>query len=287
MDTFSIEWKNFGSHLINYSKELLSENNFTDVTLVSGDMKTVKAHRIVLSRASGVLKRLLEINPSAYPLLYLKGISSANITSILEFIYAGQTQVPAERINDFIKASDELEISEFSTNQELYKNSWNFMEKIEKGPLQIVDNVATDNSNPLMKDDVSSFIIENKETLCDLDNKFIVEDVVVKKKLISQNKRNSKGERKSSFKINCNTLKEHNKNSSVKEYILKKQDNIKTNNTNCSDKIDSLKEKSNMKEETWVKEDTLYKIDELVCSRCFEIFSDQILYLKHMAQYSS
>ena len=73
---FSIDWRTFDSHLLHSSKELLNEKVFTDVTLVSDDMKTVRAHRIILSRASEVFKQLLELNPSSSPLLYLNGISS-------------------------------------------------------------------------------------------------------------------------------------------------------------------------------------------------------------------
>ena len=274
---FTIEWKTFDSHLINSSKELLSEKVFTDVTLVSDDMKTVKAHRIILSRASRVLKQLLEINPSANPLLYLKGISSANLTSILEFIYAGQTQVPTERINEFIKASDELEISELSTNQELSdKNSSNFVTRMEDS----FDNVLT-GSSTTKKDEVSSLMIENTDVLFDLNEKLIEEDIIEKKKVTSHSKRKSKGERK-----NSKTSKILVKESSDKEDSFKNQGDIKANYSNPTENIDAyaLKEKNIVKGESKQKEDRIYKVDDLVCSRCFEIFYDQILYLQHMAQ---
>ena len=102
---YAIEWRTFETHLTNTSKELLGDDRFADVTLVSDDLKPIKAHRIILSKASEIIKQLLEMNPSTHPLLYLKGINSVTLHSIIEFIYSGETKVPAERINEFIKAS--------------------------------------------------------------------------------------------------------------------------------------------------------------------------------------
>ena len=49
MSNIQLVWKAFNSHTGSSLRLLLSENDFTDVTLVSDDAKQMKAHKFVLS----------------------------------------------------------------------------------------------------------------------------------------------------------------------------------------------------------------------------------------------
>ena len=278
---FSIDWRTFDSHLLHSSKELLNEKVFTDVTLVSDDMKTVRAHRIILSRASEVFKQLLELNPSSSPLLYLNGISYENLNSILEFIYAGQTQVPTERINEFIKASYELEIKELSTNKEFSEKNKSIpisTEQIENAPLQRLNNERSSNVKNL--GDASTLMIENAEFLVDVNGKLTEEEMMEEKKKSLQSKKNRKIEKKSSFNKHIKTVEVEDK---VSKNINQNAEDIKRKSANLRASIESMEEKNNTKAVSKVKQETIYKVEDLACSRCFELFSEQISYLKHMA----
>ena len=93
----------------------MASEDFTDVTLVTDDMKTIKAHRNILSACSPVFKNILqmEINNN-HPVIYLRGIQYVEIESILQFIYLGEAKFHEERINEFLSVSKDLEIQELS-----------------------------------------------------------------------------------------------------------------------------------------------------------------------------
>ena len=92
-------------------REMMKSDDFTDVTLVTDDKKTIKAHRNILSACSPVFKNILqmEINHS-HPVIYLRGIQYSEIESILQFIYLGEAKFYEERMNEFLSVSKSLEI---------------------------------------------------------------------------------------------------------------------------------------------------------------------------------
>ena len=91
----------------------MTSEDFTDVTLVTDDKKTLKAHRNILSACSPVFKNILqmEINKS-HPVIYLRGIQHSEIESILQYIYLGEAKFHGERVNEFLSVSKNLEIQE-------------------------------------------------------------------------------------------------------------------------------------------------------------------------------
>merc|ERR1712168_1352987 len=111
-------WKTFNEHLVGVFKELGEEGHFTDVTLVSDDQVQTKAHKVVLSACSPVLKSLLVNNTHSHPLLYLRGIKQTELQAILKFMYFGETQIFEQRINDFVTVAKDLEVKEISEERE-------------------------------------------------------------------------------------------------------------------------------------------------------------------------
>ena len=105
-------WNTFNTNLALSSRELFNERIFTDVTLVSDDLQVTAAHRLVLSRSSSTFQKLLLMNSSANSTLYLRGISQNVLDLILQFIYTGEVDVPTDEIADFLKAANDLDISE-------------------------------------------------------------------------------------------------------------------------------------------------------------------------------
>merc|ERR1712212_45176 len=108
----------FPDHLVEVFKNLGTEGHFADVTLVSDDQVQTKAHKVVLSACSPVLKTLLVNNPHSHPLLYLRGIKQTELQAILKFMYFGETQIFEKRINDFVSVAKDLEVKEISEEQE-------------------------------------------------------------------------------------------------------------------------------------------------------------------------
>ena len=75
----------------------------------------IPAHKLVLSAASELFKQILRKNTHDHPLIFLYGIRIADVHSILEFIYTGETEVKsagtiAGTISQFQVAEDSLEV---------------------------------------------------------------------------------------------------------------------------------------------------------------------------------
>ena len=109
-------WHTFSEHLPLIFKELFEEEKYSDVTLVSDDQIQFKAHKIVLSACSPVFKKIIDNNPSQHPLIYLRGIQSYEMESILQFMYLGEGRFQNERMEEFLKVAQDLELKEISTD---------------------------------------------------------------------------------------------------------------------------------------------------------------------------
>merc|ERR1712202_31950 len=92
-EMFNLTWNDFEHCASNSFKDLLSQSDFVDVTLVSEDEQEMKAHKVVLSACSPVLKNILVRNPHQHPLIYLTGVKSQELKSLINFMYLGQAEV--------------------------------------------------------------------------------------------------------------------------------------------------------------------------------------------------
>ena len=90
------------SSLMQINKELLEENHFKDVTMVSDDLHVVKAHKALLSKSSDVFRQILMLQDDKDPIIFIRGSSQKQLKSILNFIYLGETEVTEEDINVFL-----------------------------------------------------------------------------------------------------------------------------------------------------------------------------------------
>ena len=116
-EKYNVKWTTFPDHLIAAFKDLGEDGHFADVTLVSDDQVQIPAHKFVLSACSPVLKTFLVNNPHSHPLLYLRGVKQAEMQALLKFMYFGETNIYADRINDFVNVAKDLEVKEISEGQ--------------------------------------------------------------------------------------------------------------------------------------------------------------------------
>ena len=98
-EKYTFNWKTFTDHLQLMLQDLYEEEKHSDVTLVCDDQTQFKAHKIVLSACSPVFKTIIDNNPSQHPLIYLRGIQSQEMESILQFMYLGETKFCHSVIN--------------------------------------------------------------------------------------------------------------------------------------------------------------------------------------------
>ena len=101
-------------HFRKVLQEMIISDDFTDVTLVTDDMRQIKAHRNILSACSPVLKNIFQIDSHGiHPLIYLRGIHFTEMEKLIQWIYFGETAVNKEKINDFLSLTQYLQVNEF------------------------------------------------------------------------------------------------------------------------------------------------------------------------------
>ena len=117
-EKFTLNWPTFADNLQLMFKHIYEEGKFSDVTLVCDDQTQFKAHKIVISACSPVFKKIIDNNPSQHPMIYLRGILSYEIESILQFMYLGEGRFYYERMGEFIKVAKDLQVKDISKGVE-------------------------------------------------------------------------------------------------------------------------------------------------------------------------
>ena len=84
MEKFSLKWNDFEANASKSFRNLRAEEHFFDVTLVSDDEHLLSAHKLVLSASSDFFKNILRKSTHSSPLVYLPGVKSAVLNSIID-----------------------------------------------------------------------------------------------------------------------------------------------------------------------------------------------------------
>lgn len=83
--------KDFKNQYLQKLKSLYVDKTFTDVKLVSEDLKHYFAHRVILASASPVFRNILQgLSNVQFPVIYCKDVKGEDLDSVLEFIYNGE-----------------------------------------------------------------------------------------------------------------------------------------------------------------------------------------------------
>merc|ERR1712150_78117 len=128
---YNLSWHQFVDHLRLLSQQFYQEGQYSDVTLVSDDQTQFKAHKFVLNACSPVFKKIIDNNPSQHPLIYLRGIQSYELDSILQFMYLGEAKVYQEKMGEFIKVAKDLEVKEIIGSEAENTKDENKLESIK------------------------------------------------------------------------------------------------------------------------------------------------------------
>ena len=109
-------WKEIGSKLALTLSELKEQKYFYDIILGCKDLDDdgpLKAHRVVLSNASPVLKHILlqQMYPGHdNPYIYFLGLKKNVLSFLLEYIYKGEIEIPQSDVESFLHLANELQI---------------------------------------------------------------------------------------------------------------------------------------------------------------------------------
>ena len=160
-DKCSLTWKTFPEHLQFVFRDIYQDDRLTDVTLISDDQTQFKAHKVILSACSPFFKKVIESNPSQHPLIYLRGIESDEIESILQFMYLGEGRFYQDRMGEFFKVARDLQVKDIVID---IKMSDGF-----PAPVQNIQNINKDDNDipadQVVEEEIYEEQADTRETL--------------------------------------------------------------------------------------------------------------------------
>ena len=116
-EKFSLKWNEFSDNLISTFSDLRKDTYFSDVTLVCADGTQIEAHKIILLAGSTLFQNILNSKKGSKPIIYMRGIKSSDLASIVDFLYYGEVDVYQENLNDFLLVAEELELKGMATSE--------------------------------------------------------------------------------------------------------------------------------------------------------------------------
>ena len=161
-ENYNLTWHSHSDHMKVMISDMLTSAEFADVTLVCDDMKKIRAHKNILGACSPVFKSILQADPTnGYPLVYLRGIPYAEMQSILQFMYLGQTYFQQDKIIDLLQVAKKLEIK----NLELNKMDINKLQPVENEDCSLSNETNIDKNIKSNESEIMNICREFNENI--------------------------------------------------------------------------------------------------------------------------
>ena len=117
-----LQWNDFKDNTISAFGSLREDNDFADVTLACEDGTQVEVHKVVLATSSPFFQKLLKMNKHAHPLIYMRGVKSNDLLSIVDFLYCGKANVYQENLDSFLAIAGELQLKGLTTKDDIQED---------------------------------------------------------------------------------------------------------------------------------------------------------------------
>ena len=127
----NISAENFETSSGDSLKDLFEDEELSDVIFVCSDERQIKAHKIILSSRSSVFKNMFKTNNNYIPIIYMRGVNSDEMRSVLSFIYLGETQINQTSLDKFIGLAKDLGLKGLSEKSPGDNKSVNIREEKE------------------------------------------------------------------------------------------------------------------------------------------------------------
>ena len=110
-EKYSLTWQTYSDHLKSMMRELMMNEDFSDITLVTEDKKHIQANINILSACSPFFKDILKKEKNSNQIMYLN-VQFSEMESIMQFIYLGEATFYEENMDEFLAVAKSLEIKE-------------------------------------------------------------------------------------------------------------------------------------------------------------------------------
>ena len=140
-DNFCLCSNCFDNHIRTFWQHFQDEHNFCDVTLACED-KQIKAHRMVISSFSPVLKNIVKLNHQIeHTFIYLRRIKFGDLQNLVLFMYQGELNVAEEDVSSFLEVANDLLVRGLSEGNVLASDSDNTQnfQNVYQNPVLIIN----------------------------------------------------------------------------------------------------------------------------------------------------
>lgn len=117
VDKFCLRWNDFEQNIIGAFRDLRTDRDFFDVSIVCKD-DTFQAHRVILAACSPVFREMIRHCSHHHPVLYLRGVRKLDLVALLDFMYHGETSLAEEELERFMETAEDLKIRGLTLNEE-------------------------------------------------------------------------------------------------------------------------------------------------------------------------
>ena len=109
-ENFCLKWNDFVENVTSSFAQLHNDKDFSDVTLACGDGSQIKAHRIILASGSLLFKALFEQNLMEKSVIFMRGVKSDQLASIVDFLYKGEISIHQDNLDQFLALAEDLQL---------------------------------------------------------------------------------------------------------------------------------------------------------------------------------
>jgi len=116
-EEFCLRWNDFEENISSAFRHLRNDPDFCDVRLAVKDRaRPLRAHKVILASCSPYFNNLLKDmnsesgNPNAPFYVMMRGVTSTQLSLILDFMYYGEANVAQEDLDPFLALAEELQV---------------------------------------------------------------------------------------------------------------------------------------------------------------------------------
>merc|ERR1712129_233928 len=217
-EQFSLKWNDFQDNINTAFGSLRSDEEFCDVTLACEDGEQVEAHKVILAASSTFFQNLLRRNNHPHPLIYMRGMKSEDIVSVVDFIYNGEANILEENLEKFLSLGQELSLKGLATggNKEAFaeKNA-----KVEEKEL------LEDQSLPPIDDSfekqqvLEETVPEQIYEVANISSDFAALDDQVNAMMVKSSNMIANGNGRKTYALTCTACGKEGNRSNIRDHI--------------------------------------------------------------------
>ena len=138
-EKFCLKWNDFQSNIKASFSNLRNYPDFADVTLACEDDQQIKVHRVILASLSPFFSNVLKTNKHSHPLIYMRGVKTKDLASVVDFMYYGEVNILQDDLNSFLVLADDLKLKGLT---EIPNSEQNYPNRTKESDLQDNNHIA-------------------------------------------------------------------------------------------------------------------------------------------------